>query len=130
LEYNNTQGGKDGRGDDNANHSNSNGVEDCYYSPAEYKMLGTEQRDQLRKLRLKHKGTDVNTNLQPMKCTQYNKDDPLFACPVTAVIADLQNARSVDGGGGQEVNDSTLVSGDGTNSNGGNRGHPALRKCS
>jgi hypothetical protein len=119
-----THGGKDRRGDGNANHGNSGGIEDCYYSPAEYNTLSKEQRAQLHKLHLKRKGTDVNTTLQPTKRTQYNKDDPLFACAVVAVVADLHNARSSDGGGSQ-ANDGTLVSVDGTNSTGGNRGHPA-----
>jgi hypothetical protein len=74
-----------------------------------------EQKDQLCKLRLKRKGTDVNTTLQPTKRVQYNKDDPLFACAVAAVVADLHKAGSSDGGGGQ-ANDGTLVSVDCTNS--------------
>jgi hypothetical protein len=126
---NNSQGGKYGRGDGNANHGNSSGVEDRYYSPTEYKTLSKEQKDQHRKLRLKRKGTDVSTTLQPTKRVQYNKDDPLFARAVATVVADLHNAGSLDGGGGP-VNDGTLVSVDGTNSTGGNRGHPALHKRS
>ena len=126
---NSSKGGKDGRGDGNTNHGNSGGIEDRYYSPAEYKTLSKEQKDQLRKLRLKRKGTDVNSTLQPTKRVQYNKDDPLFARAVAAVVADMHNAGSSDGGGGQ-ANDGTLVSVDGTNSTGGNRGHPALRKRS
>jgi hypothetical protein len=126
---NNNQGGKDGCGDGNANCGNSSGVEDRYYSPTEYKTLSKEQKDQLRKLRLKRKGTDVNTSLHPTKRTKYNKDDPLFARAVAAVVADLHNAGSSDGGGGQ-ANDGTLVSVDSTNSTGGNQGHPPLRKRS
>jgi hypothetical protein len=77
---NNTQGGKDGRGDGNANHGSSG-------------------------------------------------DDPLFARAVAAVVVNLHHAGVPDGDGGH-VNDSTLVSVDGTNSTGGNQGHPALRKRS
>jgi hypothetical protein len=83
---NNNQGGKDGCGDGNANGSNSGGIEDRYYSPAEYKTLSKEQRAQLHKLCLKRKGTDVNSTLQPTKHMQYNMDDPLFACAVVAVV--------------------------------------------
>jgi hypothetical protein len=124
-----TQGGKDGRGDGNANRSNSGGIEDRYYSPAEYKTLSKEQRPQLHKLCLKRKGVDVNSTLQPMKRMQYNKDDPLLVrAAVVAVVANLHSAGSSDGGGNQG-NDGTLVSVNGTNSTGGNQGrHPALRK--
>jgi hypothetical protein len=105
---NSNQGGKDGRGDGNANHGNLGGIEDHYYSPAEYETLSKEHRDQLCKLCLsKCKGTDVNSTLQPTKRVQYNKDDPLFVHAVVAVIADLHNAGSTDGGGGQ-ANDPTL----------------------
>jgi hypothetical protein len=126
LNKDKAQGGKDGRGDSNANHVNSGAIEDRYYSPAEYKTLSKEQRAQLHKLCLKGKGVDVNSTLQPTKCTQ---DDPLFARTVAAVVADLHNAGNPEGGGNQ-ANDGTLVSIDGTNSTGGNRGHPALHKCS
>jgi hypothetical protein len=61
-----------------------------------------------------------------MKRVQYNKDDPLFARAVAAVVADLHHAGILDGDGGRMNEDSTLVSVDGTNSTGGNRGHPAL----
>jgi hypothetical protein len=107
------------------------GIEDRYYSPAEYKTLSKEQRAQPHKLRLKRNGTDVNSTLQPTKHMQYNKDaDPLFVRPVAAVIADLHSTGSSSDGRGGQANDGTLVSVDGTNSTGGNRGHPALCKRS
>jgi hypothetical protein len=126
---NQSGGGCGSNKDGNANHGNSGGIEDGYYSPAECKTLSKEQQAQLHKLRLKHKGVDVDSTLQPTKRTQYNKDDPLFARTVAAVVADLHNAGNLEGGGNQ-ANDGTLVSVDGTNSTGGNRGHPALRKRS
>jgi hypothetical protein len=50
----------------------------------------------------------VNTTLQPTNYVQYNKDDPLFACANAAAVADLHNAGSSDGGGGQANKKSIL----------------------